>query len=114
MSNETPVITFRAEKAFGQAIDDAARKQELPRSAFIREVLGTVVMGGVTLDELRVLMEKRGRVEVSPHPQGSVVIRHVVRKAEILDGQCKHPTPALRRHAFTIVCDICGHVVKRL
>lgn len=113
MSKETPVLTFRADKLFVQAIDDAARQEELPRSAFIREVLAVVALGGVTIGELRVLLDASKRDAVSPHPEGFVGIRHVVRRSEILDGECKHPTPALRRHAFTVVCDVCGKTVKR-
>ncbi len=109
---------------------DAAKAEGLDRSTWTREILGAVVYGKVTLDDLRTLVEQRtAQTEPAPEPspQGfspvgrvrrvqpatrRLAVQGVVRQQVRTSGErkCLHPEASIRRLPMSRLCLACGEV----
>lgn len=107
------LFNFRVDDDLDEAIKGAAEAAGLKRSVWAREVLGAVAIGGVTMDELADLVESRGLSGQSPHPERFLALQGQVGRRYAAEQACLHPVSGHKRMAFTVICGVCGGVVKR-
>jgi len=99
-----PMVSFRMPADLLVVVDERAVQELMSRSQWLRELVGIVVSGGVTLDELL----ERQRAAAQP------VVRPVVRSGTGLGesrvtvpGRCLHPVHLVREYATYRRCS-CG------
>ena len=107
------LFNFRVDDDLEEAIKEAAEAAGVKRSVWAREVLGAVAIGGVTLHELADIVEARGTGGGSPHPERFLALQGQVGRRHAVEQACIHPVTGRKRLPFTIVCGVCGGVVKR-
>lgn len=109
----TSMFNVRVDDTLLDAIEDAAERVGLRKSVWAREVLGAVALGGVTLDDLTVLVQQRNGSGTSPHPERYLAVQSLQGRTDRVVKACTHPLTARQQLPFTIVCGLCGTVVKR-
>jgi len=95
-----PLLNVRLPQTTIDAVAALAEKEGRTTSAVVRELLELAVAAGGLGPFRRTSVELR--LQHTGMPMG-----------ERLAAVCAHPTPAHKRHAFTVVCGLCGTVVKR-
>ena len=110
----TRMFNVRVDDTLGDAIDDAAEAGGITRSVWAREVLGSVALGGVTLEDLRRLVSahSNGGVVPSPHPARTLVLQGQIGRRNQIQAGCLHPATAIKHLPFTDVCGLCGETVR--
>lgn len=109
----TSLFNVRVDDELSDAIEARAAELGLKKSAWAREVLGAVALGGVTLDDLNVLVERRGLTEQSPHPERHLALQGMLGRQDTIAKRCSHPLTARKQLAFSQICGVCGQTVKR-
>lgn len=107
---DTQMFNVRLEFELFDAIDKAAEDAGVTRSVWAREVLASVALGGVTLEQLRDLVQGQGQ---SPHPGRYLPLQGRIGRSERLQASCIHPPTAVTQLPFTDVCGLCGKVLRR-
>lgn len=114
MSDGTQLFNVRVTPELFDAIEDAAAAEGLRKSVWAREVLGAIAMGGVTLAQLRALLDADpASVGVTPHPSRYLALQGQNARSDKLQAQCSHPSTAVRKLPFTDVCGVCGATLRR-
>lgn len=110
----TEMFNVRLEAEMVDAIEAAAKAAGLRKSPWAREVLAVVALGGVSLEDLRTLLDERGVTGgVSPHPVRNLMLQgQTGRKDQAVSG-CLHPPTAITKMPFTDVCSLCGATVRK-
>lgn len=109
----TKLFNVRVPDGLRDAIDDAAEKEDLTPSVWAREIFAAMTMGGVTLDDLKRLVDAAGRGEViEPHPKRMLALQGLTGRQERVKAECIHPSTAIKHLPFTDVCGLCSSVVK--
>lgn len=106
------VFNFRIDDDLDDAITATVEREGLRKSMWAREVLGAVALGGVTLDQLRELVEANGRRDQKPHP-ARFSVQPIQPRQETGLGRCRHPKTAIKNLVFTDVCTVCDQVVRQ-
>jgi predicted transcriptional regulator len=109
----TSLFNIRVDDDLQDAIDACAKALGVKKSVWAREVLGAVALGGVTMEQLTLLVASNGEQAKSPHPERFLTIQAQTARRELLSKTCSHPLPARKHMPFTVVCSLCGDVVKR-
>jgi hypothetical protein len=111
----TSMFNFRVEGEMLVAIEAAADAAGLAKSTWAREILGAVAIGGVTMEDLRLLVEARqeGRPVVSPHPVRHLALQGPPGRRDQVARSCVHPESGWKRLPFSIVCGVCGDTVRK-
>lgn len=100
MMERDPMVSFRMPADLLVVVDERAVQELMSRSQWLRELVGIVVSGGVTLDELL----ERQRAAQQP------VVRSGTGLGEsrvAVPGRCLHPVHLVREHATYRQCS-CG------
>lgn len=110
----TKMFNVRVDETLGDAIDAAAEGSGLKKSVWAREVLGAVALGGVTLDDLTRIVAERGvGAGLTPHPARYLALGHLQGRREPVVRGCVHPETARKHLPFSVVCGLCGEVLKK-
>ena len=107
------MFNFRVDDDLDDAIVAAAKKLGVNRSVWAREILGAVALGGVTMEDLTLLVEAKGNAGESPHPERFLTLQAQIGRKYAATQKCIHPVTGRKRMPFTIICGVCGDVVKR-
>lgn len=107
------LFNFRVDDDLNTAIEEAADGAGIKKSVWAREVLGAVALGGVTLVQLADLIEGNGTGALSPHPARFLTLQGQTGRRYATEQACLHPVTAYKRLPFTVICGLCGGVVKR-
>lgn len=105
------LFNVRISPDLDEAIVAAHTKEGVTKSLWAREVLGAVALGGVTLEELRVLVSRKADV-LSPHPVRHLSLQGQTGRKEAAVAVCSHPATAIKRLPFTDLCGLCGTTVR--
>ena len=100
MMERDPMVSFRMPADLLVVVDERAVQELMSRSQWLRELVGIVVSGGVTLDELL----ERQRAAHQP------VVRSGTGLGEsrvTVPGRCLHPVHLVREYATYRQCS-CG------
>lgn len=109
----TSLFNFRVDDDLLDATEAYADALGVKKSVLAREILGAVILGGVTMEQLTALVAANGRSGETPHPQRFLTIQAQTARRQTLSRGCAHPVTAFKRMPFTIMCGVCGEVVKR-
>lgn len=109
----SPLFNVRVSDELDLAITEAAEAVGVKKSVYAREVLAAVVLGGVTLEELRAIVVRNGRQDESPHPERYLSLQIQEGRRTSVEQGCLHPVHARKQLTFTVVCGVCGATVKR-
>lgn len=109
----TSLLNVRMEDEMQDLIEARADEMGVKKSVWVREILGAVVLGGVTMEQLNALVAANGKQGESPHPERFLTIQAQTARRETMARDCAHPLTARRRMPFTVLCGLCGTVVKR-
>jgi hypothetical protein len=109
----TSLFNVRVDDELEDAIIRCAAEMGVKKSVWAREVLGAVALGGVTMEQLTLLVASNGEQAQSPHPERFLTLQAQTARREHLSRSCSHPLPARKQMPFTVVCSLCGDVVKR-
>ena len=109
----TSLFNVRVDDDLSDAIDASAELAGLKKSAWAREVLGAVALGGVTLEDLNRLINSRGLGGLSPHPERHLTLQGATGRLDDTQRRCLHPSTARQQLAFSVMCRLCGGTVKR-
>lgn len=105
----TVLFNVRVAAGLLDAIENAAAEAGLKKSVWAREVLAAVAVGGVTLEDLRDLVQVGS---VSPHPARYLALQGQSGRSEGRRAVCSHPSTAIQALPFTDLCRLCGATVK--
>lgn len=109
----TSLFNVRVDDDLSDAIEASAEASGLKKSAWAREVLGAVALGGVTLQDLNDLIKSKGLTDQSPHPERYLSLQGQTGRQESIVRRCIHPLTARKQLAFAQVCGLCGATVKK-
>lgn len=109
----TPLFNCRMDEDLQDAVEEAAEKEGLKKSAWGREVMAACAYGGVTLEDLAALVEAKGVTGKTVHPERHLALQGQVGRQTDKQARCVHPLPARKRMAFSVICGVCGVTVKR-
>ena len=109
----TSLFNVRVDDELEDAIIACAEAMGVKKSVWAREVLGAVALGGVTMEQLTLLVAANGESAQSPHPERFLTLQAQTARRELLSKTCLHPLTARKRMPFTVLCGVCGEVVKR-
>lgn len=109
----TSLFNFRADDELHDAVEAMADQLGVKKSVLAREILGAVVLGGVTMEQLTAIVAENGLSSETPHPQRFLTIQAQTARRQTLSRGCIHPVTAYKRMPFTVICGVCGEVVKR-
>lgn len=109
----TQLFNMKVDDELAEAIEKAAADSGLRKSVWAREVLASVALGGVTLEQLRELVDRAGLVGADPHPARYLPLQGQTGRSIKKQASCKHPVTAIRQLPFTDVCSLCGATVRR-
>ena len=100
------VFTVKMPQELVAAIEGEAERAGMRKSAWVREVLGAVALGGVSMRDIAALAgAQKG---VSPHPDRHLPVQMRPGRTDRLRRECQHPVTALVRLPFSVVCRGCG------
>ena len=109
----SPLFNFRVSDEMDDAITREAERVGVKKSVYAREIIAAVVLGGVTLAELKTIVDRNGKADESPHPERYLTLQiQEGRRASVEQG-CLHPVTARKQLTFTVICGLCGATVKR-
>ena len=110
----TSMFNVRLDDPLMDAVEAAAESSGLKKSVWAREVFGAVALGGVTLEELADLVAKHGGTHgQTPHPARYLALQHLQGRRGTTVKGCLHPEHLKKRLPFTVVCGVCGEVLKK-
>ena len=107
----TVMFNVRVDESMMDAIEDAAEAAGVRKSVWAREVLAAGALGGVTLEELRVIVARQ-EGSISPHPERYLPLQGQTGRSERRQASCTHPVTAKKQLPFIDVCGLCGATVK--
>ena len=100
MMERDPMVSFRMPADLLVVVDERAVQELMSRSQWLRELVGIVVSGGVTLDEL---LERQRAAERPVVRSGTGLGESRV----AVPGRCLHPVHLVREYATYRQCS-CG------
>lgn len=109
----TSLFNVRLDDDLIDDIEARAAEVGVKKSVWAREVLAACAQGGVTMEDLKKLMELRGTTG-SPHPARHLTLQGTTgRIAEGVTGRCIHPRAGRIQLAFSQRCGVCGAELKK-
>lgn len=107
------MFNFRVDDDLWDACVQAADTLGVNKSVWAREILGAVALGGVTMEDLTALVAAKGLAGETPHPERFLTLQGQTGRKDQAARACLHPVTGWKRMPFTVVCGVCGDVVKR-
>jgi hypothetical protein len=109
----TSLFNVRLEDELQDGIDARADEEGLKKSTWAREVLGAVVFGEITLEDLHALVQAKGTAGQSVHPDRHLALQGMTGRQDDVVRRCTHPATARKQMVFSVMCSLCGSTVKR-